>query len=267
MLNRQPRPKQSFGSGCCPSSPRVPWPGDLERSPASVRTPDQRRPGRSEGLEPARPRPHPAPATLAASRRNRAAGDSDHAAQFAPGPARSPGADARSGADQAALGRSHELISAVATMPKQQLDDATGLERATSSVIGRTKFNDFNASCDVLAPASCSKRQKSRNSEGTGIEARRTPDDHFGDEAQHIELTAAGNRGEIDYCGVDWSALISRPERLRRARHCGCRNRNPLACGVFSGQTGCATGRPSTCCEFVAPRRLNRRYINESGEV
>ena len=28
MLNRQPGPKQSFGSGCRPSSPRGPWPGD-----------------------------------------------------------------------------------------------------------------------------------------------------------------------------------------------------------------------------------------------
>ena len=43
---------------------------------------------------------------------------------------------------------------------------------AASGVTGRTKFNDFNVSCNILAPGSCSKRQKSCNSEGTGIEAR-----------------------------------------------------------------------------------------------
>jgi hypothetical protein len=69
---------------------------------------------------------------------------------------------------------------------------ATGLKPATSGVTGRTKFNEFKVRCNILAPGRCSKRQKSCNSEGTGIEARRTPGDHFGDEAQHIELTAAG---------------------------------------------------------------------------
>jgi hypothetical protein len=72
------------------------------------------------------------------------------------------------------------------------LAGATGLEPASSGVTGRTKFNDFNVSCNILAPGSCSKRLKSCNSEGTGIEARRTPGDRFGDEAQHIELRAAG---------------------------------------------------------------------------
>jgi hypothetical protein len=67
--------------------------------------------------------------------------------------------------------------------------------------------------------------------------------------------------------GLIGSASVGRLECVRRARHCGCRNRNPLASGVFSGQTGWATGRPSTCREAVALRRLNGRFINESGEV
>jgi hypothetical protein len=36
-------------------------------------------------------------------------------------------------------------------------------------------------------------------------------------------------------------------------------SRKPLASGVFSGQTGWATGCPSACREFVALWRLNGR--------
>lgn len=68
------------------------------------------------------------------------------------------------------------------------LAGATRLEPATSGVTGRTKFNDFNVNCQHFSArtGSCSKRQK------VVIKARRTLGDHFGDEAQHIELTAAG---------------------------------------------------------------------------
>jgi hypothetical protein len=69
------------------------------------------------------------------------------------------------------------------------LAGATRLEPAATR---GTKFNDFNVSCSILAPGSCSKRQKSCNSKGTGIEARRTPGGHFGDEAEHIVLAAPG---------------------------------------------------------------------------
>ena len=62
-----------------------------------------------------------------------AAGDPDVAPRLAPGAARSPGADARGGADRSGArpSFSHELISAVAPMPQQQLDDA--LEQLVSA--------------------------------------------------------------------------------------------------------------------------------------
>jgi hypothetical protein len=78
---------------------------------------------------------------------------------------------------------------------RQVIDFPGGSDGARTRDLRRDrpdKFNDFNVSCNILAPGSCSKRQKSYNSEGTGIEARRTPGDPFGDEAEHIELTAAG---------------------------------------------------------------------------